>query len=170
MVQTAADIDSADKVVFPGDGHFLACMNALNKRGLRDAVLRAAAKKPFFGICVGMQVLYESSEEAPDTPGLAVLPGHIRHLPEVAGKIPHMGWNTVQHTRAHPMLNGVPENSRFYFIHSYYAEPNACTIGIAEYSTAMTAIAEHCNVWATQFHPEKSGRWGAQLLKNFVAA
>ena len=170
LVDTAADIETADKIVFPGDGHFAACIKAIEARGLRDALVRAAATKPFLGVCIGMQVLYESSDEAPGAVGLGILRGRIRRLPSGAGKIPHIGWNTLQQTRPHPILRGVEEAARFYFVHSYYAAPDEETIAQTEYGVPVAALSARDMMIAAQFHPEKSGRVGAQLLKYFVAS
>ncbi|MBE8158145.1 MAG: imidazole glycerol phosphate synthase subunit HisH, partial [Betaproteobacteria bacterium] len=118
MARTAADIDSAEKIVLPGDGHFAAAMQEIDARNLRAALLRAAAAKPFLGICIGMQVLYEGSGEAEDSVGLGIFRGRVKKL-SAAKKIPHIGWNTVRQIRPHPLMRGIPDGERFYFIHSY---------------------------------------------------
>ena len=168
IVSTAADLQQAQKIVLPGDGHFGATMEAIDNRDLRAALLRAAAQKPFLGICIGMQVLYQNSDEA-DRPGLGLLPGQIKKLPAAAGKIPHIGWNTVNLLRPHALLCGIPQQARFYFVHSYFAGRTAATIATTEYGAEIAAVAAQQNICATQFHPEKSARWGAQLLQNFAA-
>lgn len=168
ITSAAADIDAADKVVLPGDGHFAACMREIDSRGLRAPLLRAAKEKPFLGICIGMQVLYEESEEDPQTPGLGVLRGRVRKFPETE-KIPHIGWNTTTAARPHPVFRGITEGARFYFIHSYYCPPDADAIAVSHYGISFAAAAAKDKIVAAQFHPEKSARPGAQLLQNFVA-
>ncbi len=116
----AVDITQAAKVVFPGDGHFDSCMKEIRSRGLEQALIQAAHEKPFLGICVGMQALYESSEEGTEK-GLAILSGRVCRLPDTAARIPHMGWNQTRQRKTHSILNDVPDGGRFYFIHSYYA-------------------------------------------------
>lgn len=168
IVKTAAALQQAQKIVLPGDGHFGAAMAAIEKQGLRAALLQAAQQKPFLGICIGMQVLYQSSDEAAH-PGLGLLRGRIKKLPATAGKIPHTGWNNITLLRPHALLRGIPDRARFYFVHSYFAGRTAETVAAAEYGTEISAIAAQDNICATQFHPEKSARWGAQLLQNFSA-
>lgn len=168
VASSAADIDSADKVVLPGDGHFAACIREINARGLRAALLRAAATKPFLGICIGMQVLYECSDESPNAAGLGLLPGRVQKF-AAAKKIPHIGWNTTNAIRSHPVLRGVREGARFYFIHSYYCPLDDNAILSAEYGELFAAAAAKDNIVAVQFHPEKSASAGAQLLQNFAA-
>ncbi len=167
ITSTAADIDKAEKIVLPGDGHFAAFMREIDARGLRESLLRAAKQKPFLGICIGMQVLYESSDES-ESPGLGILQGRVRKLPTTQ-KIPHIGWNIARQTRTHPLMKGAPKDARFYFIHSYYAPPDEHTIAVAEYGEELTAAAAKDNIIAVQFHPEKSADDGATLLKNFVS-
>lgn len=169
MARTAADIDAAEKIVLPGDGHFAAAMRAIEQNNLRAALLRAAAAKPFLGICIGMQVLYEESGEAENCAGLGLFSGRVQKL-SAAAKIPHIGWNTVRQTRPHPLLRGVPDGERFYFIHSYFCPPDENnTVATAEYGEIICAAAAKENIFAAQFHPEKSARYGAQILENFVA-
>ncbi|MGU9951854.1 MAG: imidazole glycerol phosphate synthase subunit HisH [Gammaproteobacteria bacterium WSBS_2016_MAG_OTU1] len=167
IVSTAAEIDAADKVVLPGDGHFTACMTEIDKRQLRDALLRAATQKPFLGICIGMQVLYEGSDESP-LAGLGLLSGRVCKLP-TTGKIPHIGWNTVRQVRPHPFMENIPDLARFYFVHSYYAAPSEESIATTNYGADIAAVIAKDNLIAAQFHPEKSAVWGALLLKNFNA-
>ena len=182
ITASAADIESAQKVVLPGDGHFAACVSALDSLNLRGALLQAAAAKPFLGICIGMQILYEGSDEADNAPGLGILKGRIRKLPSAAGKIPHMGWNTVHPYPAAedkanqsaksfspPTMRGIADGARFYFVHSYYAAPDQHTAATTHYGADIAAVAVKANVVATQFHPEKSAAPGARLLQNFVA-
>jgi glutamine amidotransferase len=158
----------ADGLVVPGVGHFGACMANLRERGL-DAVVKefAASGRPVFGVCVGMQVLLEGSEEAPDVPGLGLIAGTSRRLPEVV-KVPHMGWNEVSWTADHPYVRDVPE-TWFYFVHSY-APPTAISGVIAQtrYGAPFAAAIARGNVFATQFHPEKSGEPGLALYRAFV--
>ncbi|MGI9298707.1 MAG: imidazole glycerol phosphate synthase subunit HisH [Gammaproteobacteria bacterium] len=168
ITSAAADIDAADKVVLPGDGHFASCMREIDARGLRAPLLRAAEQKPFLGICIGMQVLYEGSDEDPDTPGLGILRGRVRKFPETE-KIPHIGWNTASAARPHPAFRGIAADARFYFIHSYYCPPDADAIAVSYYGETFAAAAAKGGIVAAQFHPEKSARPGAQLLRNFVA-
>ncbi|MGI9306688.1 MAG: imidazole glycerol phosphate synthase subunit HisH [Gammaproteobacteria bacterium] len=167
ITSAAEDIDRADKIVLPGDGHFAAAMCEINRRNLRAALLRAAEVKPFLGICIGMQVLYEGSDEAEDAPGLGLFRGRGRKL-SAAKKIPHIGWNTVRQKRPHPILRGVPDGARFYFIHSYFCPPDNAA-ATAEYGETIGAAAAQNNIFATQFHPEKSARHGARMLENFAA-
>ncbi len=172
-----AVVARAARVVFPGQGAMPDCMRELDARGLRQAVLDAAHSKPFLGICIGLQMLFDRSEEGA-TPGLGVLPGQVRRFPAASMfaddgtrlKVPHMGWNKVRQAGAHPMWRGIPDDSRFYFVHSYFVEAADPEIvaGSSDYPTRFTcAIARH-NVFATQFHPEKSAAAGLQLLANFT--
>ena len=173
-----AVIAAARRVVFPGQGAMPDCMRELDSRGLRAAVVAAAREKPFLGICIGLQMLFESSEEGEVT-GLALLPGRIRRFPpermiDARGdrlKVPHMGWNEVHQSRAHHLWDGIPQESRFYFVHSYYADPGApgLAAGSSVYGLAFTAAVAHANLFAVQFHPEKSQAAGLRLLSNFVA-
>ncbi len=169
-------IGSAEAVVLPGVGHFGRCMEALVETGL-DVQARAAlaSGRPFLGICVGMQMLYEGSEEAPGVAGLGVLSGTVRRLPEGV-KRPQMQWNTLVPTTTSPpaMLTGVAEPWWMYFVHSYAARPGEGTdatrvVATCEYGGAQVAAVERDALWATQFHPEKSGPTGLRMLANFVA-
>jgi glutamine amidotransferase len=173
----AAEIRSADRVVFPGQGAMPDCMRHLDEAGLREVVLEAARTKPLFGVCIGEQMLFDSSEEG-DTPGLGLLPGRVVRFPaeRMTGpdgarlKVPHMGWNRVAQDRPHPMWAGVPDGAYFYFVHSYYAEPAdpALSAGSAEYGLRFTCVVARDNIFATQFHPEKSAAHGLRLYANFV--
>jgi glutamine amidotransferase len=166
----------ADRVVFPGQGAARDCMNAISDHHLNQAVLDAAHSKPFFGICMGLQVLMEFSEENDGTPLLGLFPGKVLRFPEARDqegrllKIPHMGWNRVQQTLMHPLWEGVENGSRFYFVHSYYVDPgeNELTAGITDYGITFASVLARENFFATQFHPEKSADAGLRLLKNFV--
>jgi glutamine amidotransferase len=172
-VVVAADagrIRAAAAVVIPGVGHFGQCVQALRAAGLEDAIRAfVGTGRPVLGVCVGMQILFESSDEA-DDPGLGLLAGRVRELaasPTV--KIPHMGWNTVAWTgRRHPLTAGIPDGTYFYFVHSYAPDLGPATIGAAEHGRAFSAAVAHENVFATQFHPEKSGEAGLQLYANIV--
>ncbi|MFN9773512.1 MAG: imidazole glycerol phosphate synthase subunit HisH [Burkholderiales bacterium] len=173
----AAEIRAADRVVFPGQGAMPDCMRHLDEAGLREVVLEAARTKPLFGVCIGEQMLFDSSEEG-DTPGLGLLPGRVVRFPaeRMVGpdgarlKVPHMGWNRVAQDRPHPMWAGVPDGAYFYFVHSYYAEPAdpALSAGSAEYGLRFTCVVARDNIFATQFHPEKSAAHGLRLYANFV--
>jgi glutamine amidotransferase len=167
----------AARVVFPGQGAMPDCMREMQARGLREAVVEAAGAKPFLGICIGLQMLFEASEEG-DTAGLALLPGRVRRFPAesmVDGrgarlKVPHMGWNEVRQTVDHPLWRGIPQASRFYFVHSYFPVPGRreLTAGETSYGVTFTCAAARSNVFAVQFHPEKSAAAGLRLLANFV--
>ena len=157
----------ASALVVPGVGHFGACMRNLRDRGLDTVVTSfAASGRPVFGVCVGMQVLFDSSEEAPE-PGLGLFPGRSRLLPEDV-KVPHMGWNTVEWLGPHPYTRDVPSGTRLYFVHSFAPDVGPDTIGATEHGRPFTAAAARDNVFATQFHPEKSGEPGLQLYEAFV--
>ena len=161
-------IASADAVVLPGVGAFGACMGALRTTGLGAYAVRAAASgRPFLGICVGMQLLYQSSEEAPGVRGLSILPGTVRLLGGDV-KRPQMQWNRLDLRRPDPILQGLESDAWVYFVHSYAAEMSYDVIATCDYGGPVAAAVRRENVWATQFHPEKSGRHGLQLLRNFV--
>jgi imidazole glycerol-phosphate synthase subunit HisH len=161
-------IRDAAGVVLPGVGAFGRCMEALEASGLAELAVEAASSgRPFLGICVGMQLLYQGSEESPDVPGLGVLPGTIRRLPDGV-KRPQMQWNIVRPVRPTPLLAGIPEPAWVYFVHSYAAEPDERTVATCDYGGPMVAAVEQGNLWATQFHPEKSGAAGLRILANFV--
>ena len=177
VVTSDADVvRRAARVVVPGQGAMRDCMREMDARGLRDAILGAARDKPFLGICIGLQMLFEHSEEA-DTPGLALMPGKVRRFPpsemvDAKGgrlKVPHMGWNEVHQSVAHPLWRDIPDGSRFYFVHSYFAEPAEpeLTAGYSLYPFRFTCAVASGNVFAVQFHPEKSAEAGLRLLENF---
>jgi glutamine amidotransferase len=164
-----ADVARANAAILPGDGAFAATMNALRDRGLDLAVRAAIAEgKPFLGICVGMQLLYEGSDEHGDHAGLGVLSGAVSRFRD-APRVPHMGWNELDIVREHPFVRGLTRGSYAYFLHSYRAEVDADTIGAATHGERFAAIVARENVMATQFHPEKSQATGALLLDNFIA-
>jgi imidazole glycerol-phosphate synthase subunit HisH len=171
-------IDAADRVVFPGQGAMPECMHELDLRGLRKAVINAAKTKPFLGICIGLQMLFEHSEEG-NVGGLGLLRGNVvkfalENMHDASGeklKVPHMGWNQVyQHNQSHAMWHGIANGERFYFVHSYYVSPEDenCTVGFGEYPDRFTCAVAQGNIFAVQFHPEKSAHAGLQLLSNFV--
>lgn len=170
-------IAKAGRVVFPGVGHAGDCMRELEARGLRQAVIEAARTKPFLGICLGMQMLFEHSEEG-NVPGLGILPGRVLRFPAEAMvdqkgeklKVPHMGWNEVHQAHEHPLWAGIRDASRFYFVHSYYCEPASPDLvaGYTVYPFPFTSAVARDNIFAVQFHPEKSQAAGLALLGNFV--
>jgi glutamine amidotransferase len=162
-------IASAGKVVVPGQGAMPDCMRSLGASGAREAVVDATRSKPFLGICIGLQMLFERGEEG-DTPGLGLLPGRVPRFSVSGLKIPHMGWNEVDQARPHALWAGIPDRSRFYFVHSYYPEPGdaALTAGTTVYGAPFTCAVARDNIFAVQFHPEKSQSAGLQLLSNFV--
>ena len=171
-----AIVARAARVVFPGQGAMPDCMRELDAHGLRAAVLEAAHTKPFLGICIGLQMLFGASEEG-DVACLGVMPGRVRRFANAmvtpAGervKVPHMGWNRVRQAAAHPLWRGVADQAYFYFVHSYYVDtPEPSLIaGSSDYPQPFTCAVARDNVFAVQFHPEKSGADGVQLLTNFV--
>jgi imidazole glycerol-phosphate synthase subunit HisH len=171
-----ADVAAADRVVFPGQGAMPDCMRYLQESGLEHAVREAAATKPFFGVCVGMQMLFERSEEG-DTAGLGIFGGTVkRFLPtESTQKVPHMGWNEVEFNSANTStgaaFDGILSGERFYYVHSYYCAPTDARIIAAttNYIAPFTAAVGRDNIFATQFHPEKSHRAGLTVYKNFLS-
>jgi len=170
-----AAIRSADRVVFPGQGAMPDCMRSLAESGAREAVAEAAVSKPFLGMCIGQQMLFERSAEG-DTPGLALLMGRVVGFPVTAErraagfKVPHMGWNEVRQVKPHALWQGIPDGSRFYFVHSFYCEPadRETAAGETCYPDAFTSAIARDNIFATQFHPEKSSVAGLKLLSNFA--
>jgi glutamine amidotransferase len=162
------EIRAADGVVLPGVGAFGRCMDALRETGLDAlAVETAAAGRPFLGICVGMQLLYEGSEEDPDATGLGILPGVVRLLPE-GQKRPQMQWNTLDITGDPALFAGLDRPVWVYFVHSYAAEPHEGVVATCDYGGPVVAAVERGNLWAVQFHPEKSSAAGLAMLRNFV--
>ena len=180
QVVVTADPDvvrAADRVVLPGQGAMPDCMRELRSSGLQEPVLQAARSKPLFGVCVGMQMLLDHSEEG-DTPGLGLIPGVVRKF-QLEGrsqpdgsrfKVPQMGWNQVQQSQPHPVWQGVPDGSFFYFVHSFYAQPEAAAhcAGETDFGGRFAAAIARDNIFATQFHPEKSADQGLALFRNFL--
>lgn len=179
-VQVTSDpelVRRAERVVFPGQGAMPDCMREMDARGLRPAVLDAARTKPFLGICIGLQMLFERSEEG-DTPGLGVFRGSVRRFPpqlmkDAQGgklKVPHMGWNEVMQARPHALWRGIADANRFYFVHSFYVEAGTPELvaGRSVYGFPFTCAVAQDNIFAVQFHPEKSQSAGLALLANFV--
>jgi glutamine amidotransferase len=160
---------ASERIVVPGQGAMPDCMRQLGESGAREAVIDAARDKPWLGLCIGLQMLFERGEEG-DTPGLAVLPGRVPKLSAPGLKIPHMGWNEVIQERSHPLWQGIPDRSRFYFVHSYYPAPadRALTAATCVYGSPFTCAVARDNIFAVQFHPEKSQSAGLQLLSNFL--
>lgn len=171
------DVFAAERIVLPGQGAMRDCMAELKNSGLQEAVLHAAANKPMLGVCVGMQMLLDHSEEQ-DTPGLGLIPGRVqrfqlegRHQDDGSRyKVPQMGWNRVHQTLAHPCWDGIPDASWFYFVHSYYATTGSPThsAGETDYGARFTCAVARDNIFATQFHPEKSAALGLALYRNFL--
>ncbi len=177
IVDTVAAIENAHRVVLPGQGAMPDCMRSLRESGLQEAVIAAARVKPLFGVCVGEQMLFDVSEEG-NTEGLGLLPGKVvrfalegQHQADGSRfKVPQMGWNRVRQDRAHPLWEAIPNDSYFYFVHSYYAVPEnvADTVGSTDYGAYFACAVARENIFATQFHPEKSADAGLQLYKNFA--
>ena len=164
-----ASIRGADRVVVPGQGALADCMRQLGASGAREAVVEATRAKPFLGLCIGLQMLFERGEEG-NSAGLGVLPGHVPRFSVTGLKIPHIGWNEVAQARAHALWSGIPDRARFYFVHSYYPAPRdaALTAATSVYGALFTCAIARDNIFAVQFHPEKSQSAGLQLLSNFV--
>jgi glutamine amidotransferase len=176
VTSNPADIAAARHVVFPGQGAMPDCVRELDSRNLRSAVLDAAANKPFLGICIGLQLLFDHSDEG-NIAGLGVFPGSVKRfasgMKDAEGnklKVPHMGWNQVHQVRSHKLWDGIAQDDRFYYVHSYYVVPEnaALTVGTSDYPVSFTSAVARDNIFAVQFHPEKSQHAGLQLLKNFI--
>ncbi|PMS20790.1 imidazole glycerol phosphate synthase subunit HisH [Trinickia dabaoshanensis] len=177
IVDRPDGIRAAERIVLPGQGAMPDCMRCLGESGLQEAVLEASRAKPLMGVCVGEQMLFDWSEEG-STPGLGLLPGKVVRF-ALEGqlqddgsrfKVPQMGWNRVRQTRAHPLWAGVPDGAFFYFVHSYYVVPERSddTVGETDYGTTFTSAVARENIFATQFHPEKSADTGLRVYRNFV--
>jgi glutamine amidotransferase len=177
VTSNASDIAAAARVVFPGQGAMPDCMRELESRGLHEAVVNAAANKPFLGICIGLQLLFQHSEEG-DANGLGILAGNVKRFPseemhDANGdklKVPHMGWNQVYQQQSHPMWKDIADGERFYYVHSYFVQPADASLvaGVTNYPKPFTGAIAKNNIFAVQFHPEKSQHAGLQLLANFV--
>jgi len=177
ITQRADEVHAADRVVLPGQGAMRDCMRELRDSGMLEAVLDAAARKPLLGVCVGMQMLLDHSEEQ-DTPGLGLIPGRVkrfrledrRQSDGSRYKVPQMGWNRVRQDIAHPVWEGIPDESWFYFVHSFHAAPEHARHAAAstEYGDRFTSAVTRDNIFATQFHPEKSADLGLRLYRNFL--
>ncbi|HFD92098.1 MAG TPA: imidazole glycerol phosphate synthase subunit HisH [Gammaproteobacteria bacterium] len=168
------EILAAQRVVFPGVGALRDCIQELQRLELGEVIRECIASRPFLGICLGMQALLDSSEENDGTPALSIVPGTVRHFSAGHGearlKIPHMGWNHVHQTRPHALWKDIPQDSRFYFVHSYFVCPDASevTVGTTDYGVQFTSALARGNIFAVQFHPEKSQHVGLTLLRNFL--
>jgi glutamine amidotransferase len=177
VTSNAKDIAAAARVVFPGQGAMPDCMRELESRGLHEAVVNAAANKPFLGICIGLQLLFQHSEEG-NANGLGILAGNVKRFPseemhDANGdklKVPHMGWNQVYQQQTHPMWKDIADGERFYYVHSYFVQPADASLvaGVTNYPKPFTGAIAKNNIFAVQFHPEKSQHAGLQLLANFV--
>jgi glutamine amidotransferase len=177
LTSNPAHIGEADRVVFPGQGAAGDCMRAIDDFDLREAIVDAAANRPFLGICMGMQVLIEHSEENQGTECLGIIRGRVRYFGDghsdpqgVKLKVPHMGWNRLAQAQAHPLWHSIDDNSRFYFVHSYYLEVEEPELVAAttDYGIRFTSAIARDNLFALQCHPEKSADRGLQLLRNFI--
>jgi imidazole glycerol phosphate synthase glutamine amidotransferase subunit len=163
-------IANAEALLLPGVGHYAALIRALDERALRAPLLDAIQRGvPFLGVCLGLQALYETSEEAPELAGLKLFPGSVRSLPTTV-KLPHMGWNQLRPTRPSRLLEGLPAGAYFYFAHSFAATAgDGEAVALSNHGTDFAAVIEKQNIYAVQFHPEKSGDAGSRLLQNFLA-
>lgn len=177
ICQKGNDIDQADRIVFPGQGAAADCMRQINTLGLAGVLKKVALEKPFLGICMGMQILLGNSEENNGTDCLGLIKGCVRRFPQTMQlqeqrlKVPHMGWNTINQKSDHPLWHGIPQNSYYYFVHSYFVElsDRSQTAGVTEYGIEFSSVLAQGKVFAMQCHPEKSADNGLQLLTNFLA-
>ncbi len=178
VTSSAEQIATSDKVIFPGQGAAKDCMSALQEYDLKDAIISAADQKPFLGICMGMQVLMQMSEENEGVNCLGLFQGKVKYFgnhinigsQDNSYKVPHMGWNAIQQQQNHPLWKGIDEASYFYFVHSYFvcAEQQELITGTTDYGVTFASVIARDNVFAMQCHPEKSAQAGLQLLKNFI--
>ncbi len=166
----AADIKSADKLILPGVGTAKAAMHNLQERKLVDLIREA--KQPLLGFCLGMQMLAQASEESMDGEAdiqcLGIIPGKVKLMQVGNLRLPHMGWNQIEHDGTHPLFNGIPSGSYFYFVHSYALEVTEATLARCDYGQPFSAVVGKDNFFGAQFHPERSGKLGAQLIRNFL--
>ncbi len=166
----AADIKSADQVIFPGVGAFGKAVEAIDELGLRQPLIQAIETgKPFLGICLGLQLLFEKSEENTKAQGLGVFKGNVKRFPYTL-KVPHLGWNILDEKQPSRLWEGIPNKSFFYFAHSFYIQPKdtSCIIGESDYGFKFPVAVQKGNLFGVQFHPEKSQQWGLAILKNFI--
>jgi imidazole glycerol phosphate synthase glutamine amidotransferase subunit len=169
VVDKPESLRSAEKIIFPGQGHFGTMMRALEERRLLTALRESLASgTPFLGICLGLQALYEASDEAPDVPGLALLPGRVARLQGVF-KVPHVGWSQLEIRSQDGLFRGVADGSFVYFCHSYYGPATNESSAVTHYGQTFASGLEMKNIWAVQFHPEKSGDVGLKVLGNFLS-
>ena len=166
-VDRPEQLAAAEKIIFPGQGHFGTMMKALANRHLFETLREMMVAKPFLGICLGLQALYEGSDEATEAAGLGLLRGRVRRFRDVF-KVPHVGWSQLEIRRHDGLFRGVAAGSFVYYCHSYYAPVTSETAAVTEYGQSFAAAAEFDHVWAVQFHPEKSGEVGLRVLKNFL--
>ncbi len=168
LVRDAEGVRAAAKIILPGVGHFGQIMRSLDEMGVREAfVERIRAGVPFLGICLGLHALFSTSEEAPELSGLGLFEGTVARFPMDA-RVPHMGWNVLEPVKECRLLRGVQQHPYVYFAHSYYAPVTPATAATCTYTTPYTALLEQDNIFAVQFHPEKSGPLGLKIVKNFV--
>ncbi len=159
------ELDKADGIIFPGVGHAQPAMKSLQKNELDEWLKNT--KKPVLGICLGMQLFYESSEEG-ESEGLGIIPGRLKKFDSCKAKVPHMGWNTFQNISTHPLMNSLNNEQFFYYVHSFFAPLNTYTVATCDYIQPFTSVVCKDNFWGVQFHPEKSGKVGSLLLQNFL--
>lgn len=166
------EILNADRVILPGVGSFGSCIESIRKANLFDCIRQVTESgTPFLGICLGLQLLFEASDESPDAKGLGILKGRCVKIPQSDGvKIPHIGWNSITFPNPSPLFTGIEDGSFVYFVHSYYMRPNDKSVitAVCDYSASLPVALSHGNIHATQFHPEKSGDVGLKILKNFI--
>ncbi len=167
------EIASADAIIFPGQGAAKACMKALLETGMIHSIQSAAQEKPFLGICMGLQILMSHSTENEGIDCLNIIEGDVKQFEQTKYpdlKVPHMGWNQIQHTQDHPLWHNIPQNSRFYFVHSYYVQPkeHSMIVGFTTHGITFPSVLSHKKLFAIQAHPEKSAQHGLQLFQNFL--